>query len=305
MIRALLMAIAFSVIVSGCIAEETTTGGFERQSNAAPEAAPPGEFDETTGAIAGIVFDSELQPISGVDIALFETEFITSSARDGTFTLSHVAPGDYVLLAATLGYEQRQTLVSVRAAEATPVKVALQELPVSEPRAVLYIFEGFITCTIGAAEVLSEECGQGLATDVGTFGANPNNKIDWKFNYTADQADLVGTLLELDWVPASAAADKLALHVANKFSCNPGCEADGPEYCNAFENFGPPPQRCYIDDLEMKEDEMPWEMTSRAWGAPVEATEVPNIVLEQKFTMYRTDFFGEMGAEDYSAIPDA
>lgn len=186
------------------------------------------------------------------------------------------------------------------------MQIQLEPIAVLESRMELYIFEGYITCTIGAFGALSEECGQGLQTPVGTYGTNPNNKIDWKFNYTQEQVDagFVGTLVEMDWTPGSAAATQLTLFVANKFSCIPECNADGPEYCDGTDNHGPPPQRCYIDDLKMQEDEMPWDMTARAWGAPVEATEVPNVVLEQKFTMYRTDFYGEMGAEDYSAIPD-
>jgi hypothetical protein len=80
----------------------------------------------------------------------------------------------------------------------------------------------------------------------------------------------------------------------------------GVNYCDT-DNNGPPVQRCQIDDLKIKDPatQLPWDMTARAWGAPVAATEVPNIVLEQSFTMYRTEFFGLPMPEGFSAIADA
>jgi len=45
-------------------------------------------------------------------------------------------------------------------------------------------------------------------------------------------------------------------------------------------------------------------MTARAWGAQVGATELPNIVLEQRFKMYRTEFYGDSMPDGYSAIRD-
>ena len=297
-------SIVLAALVAGCV-----TGGAPpadvspRPSNV----APPGDFDDMTGAVRGIVTDQELQPIVRAQVALQDTEFSTETAQDGSFSFSHVPPGDYPLIVGALGYRSASKIITVSAGQETAgLQLQLERIAIIEGRTELYVFEGYITCTIGAFGVLSEECGQGVQTDVGTFGTNPNNKIDWKFNYTQEQVDagLVGTLVEMDWTPGSAAATQLTLYVANQFHCTPSCEADGPVYCDT-DNHGPPVQRCLVDDLKIKDTDVPWEMTARAWGAPVEANEVPNIVLEQKFTMYRTDFYGEMPAEGYTAIPDA
>lgn len=290
------------MILSGCAAGPTPPNEVSPSPSAA---APPGDFDDATGAVRGVVTTVELQPIVGAQVALKDAEFSSRTAQDGSFSFSRVPPADYVLLVSALGYVSGGKQITVAAGQETSgVNVQLANIPIVEPRMELFVFEGYITCTVGAFGVLSEECGQGAQTPLGTYGTNPSNKIDWKWTYSADQTDLVGTLLEMNWQPGSAAATQLTLYVANKFTCIPECDAAGPVYCGT-DNHGPPVQRCRIDKLKMKDTEMPWEMTARAWGAPVEATEVPNVVLEQKFTMFRTDFYGVMGDEGYTAIPDA
>jgi hypothetical protein len=287
------------VLFAGCVS----------QPNAEPppstsDVAPPAAFDDSTGAVSGIVTNIELQPIAGAQIGLQGTAFQSRTSRDGSFSFSLVPPGEYTLLAGGVGYSSVARKVLIEAgAETARIQVALAAIAFSEARAETFVFEGYIACTIGAFGFLSEECGEGLQTDIGTFGRNPNNKIDWHWNITENQTDLKGTLIELVWIPGSAAASQLTLYVANKFSCTPSCEADGPEYCDT-DNHGPPVQRCYIDNLRIRDGDYPWHMTARAWGAPVPANEPPNVVVEQKFTMYRTDFYGVMGARDFTAVPD-
>lgn len=301
---ALVSTIVLAALVAGCVTGEAPPADA---SGGPSDVAPPGDFDDTTGAVRGIITDGEFQPIVRAQVALRDSEFSTETAQDGSFSFSRVPPGDHPLIVGALGYRSASKIITVSAGQETAgVQVQLERIAIVEGRMELFVFEGYITCTIGAFEVLSEECGQGVQTDVGTHGTNPNNKIDWKFNYTQEQLDagLVGTLVEMVWTPGSAAATQLTLYVANQFHCTPSCEADGPVYCDT-DNHGPPVQRCLVDDLKVKDTAMPWDMTARAWGAPVEAQEVPNVVLEQKFTMYRTDFYGEMPEEGYTAIPDA
>jgi carboxypeptidase family protein len=303
--RLVALAILCSTVISGCIAESATPGlGTTAQPTLS--AAPPGAFDDTTGAVTGLVVNEELQPIPTAEVALADTEFRTRAALDGSFSFSHVPPGEYLLQSGALGYTSAAQVLSVGVGEVTTARVQLAALPVFQPRVDLYVFEGYITCTVGMFGVLSEECGQGLQTDVGTYGTNPNNKIDWKWNVT-DVKNLETMVIEMDWEPGSAAAAQLTLYVAHGFRCTPSCTAEGgEEYCDT-DNHGPPVQVCRIDDLKINnaDTDLPWDMTSRAWGAPVEATEVPNIVLEQAFTMYRTEFFGMPMESGYSAIPDA
>lgn len=294
------------VVAAGCVAAEETTA-VEQRGAEPPAEAQPAQYDEATGGVSGVVVDSELRPVASAALAIPDTEFRAESAQDGSFSLSKVPPGQYVLLVSALGYESGSTLIEVQAGQVTEVRLRLEVMPVVEPRVDLYIFNGYITCTVGAFGVLSEECGQGLQTDVGTYGTNPNNKIDYKFNVT-EVENFRDMILEMDWTPGSAAANQLTLYVAHGFKCTPSCGVvdGGKVYCDT-DNHGPPVQRCQFDELGIKDpsDDLPWDMTVRAWGAPVEATEIPNIVLEQAFTMYRTDFFGEPMPPSYSAVPDA
>jgi hypothetical protein len=296
-----------TVVFAGCVGSQASPAAH----SGAPAAAQPGTFDETTGAIAGLVTDPEFVPIAGADVSLKEVERVTQSAADGTFTFSKLPPAAYTLFAVRLGYEAGVQKVTVTAGHPTEgVKLVLNPLAIVEARVAVFQFKGYITCTIGYSVVLSEECGQGLQTSYGTFGGNPNNHIDWRWNNT-DVKDLKTMHIELAWKPGSAAAKQLDLYVAHKFRCTPGCSVDtangGMVYpgCGTA-NHGPPVVKCHIEDLGVKhpEKDLPWSMTARAWGAQVGLTDVPNIVLEQAFDMYRTEFFGEAMPEKYSAVPD-
>jgi len=201
--------------VAGCIGTGSgASTGASGGGQTVPSSAPQGEFTDETGAIHGVVTDPEYVALGGALLSLKEANATASSAADGTFSFSLIAPGDYTLIAAKLGYEAFSAKVTVKAGETNSnVKVLLSPLPVVESYAPIFQFDGYITCTIGYSVVLSEECGQGLQTDYGTFGRNPNNNIDWRFNMTTTE-HLANVLVELTWTPASAAAQQLDLYVA-------------------------------------------------------------------------------------------
>src|SRR6185503_11328191 len=90
---------------SGCISAPASAPSDAGASGAPAESvAPPGQFDESTGAISGIVTDPELVPIAGATLGIQPGEETAMSALDGSFSFSRLAPGDYALLAGALGY---------------------------------------------------------------------------------------------------------------------------------------------------------------------------------------------------------
>ncbi|HLE47248.1 MAG TPA: carboxypeptidase-like regulatory domain-containing protein, partial [Candidatus Thermoplasmatota archaeon] len=270
-----------------------------------PSGAGPATFDDTTGAVTGVVTDDELTPLPDAELLLRPADMTMRSAPDGSFAFSNVPPGRQTLLAVKLGHGAVSVDVEVRAGEETSgVTVVLPPLPTVQPRQVTIQFTGFITCSVGHAGVLSEECGEGLQTPVGTYGKNPRNNIDWKFN-VSDVEDLENVFVELDWEPASAAAQQLGLNVAQGFTCTPSCEAE-ETYCSAFDVYGRPVVSCdmSLGRLEETKAEAPWDITARAWAAPVDVTETPNVVFEQPFTMYRSDFWVEPKPDSFSAVKD-
>jgi hypothetical protein len=296
-------AVLVSLLVAGCTGAQAPA-----TANPVPTRAPDGQFNDDTGAIVGQVVDPEFLPVADAELLVLGTDLRTRTALDGSFSISFVPPGNHKLVAAKLGYHSGQAQVKVEAGQKTDlVEVVLTPLPVLQPRMVLDQFTGLITCSIGVPSLLSEECGTGVGTPVGHFGANDRNKIDWRFNVTTLEG-LTSIFLELDWVPQSAAATKLGFNVAHNFKCTPSCSGT-PRYCNVFQNYGPPVLTCHIaaDKLGIKnpETELPWDITARAWAAPVKATDNPpvNVVLEQTFTMYRTEFYDMEKPQDYTAVP--
>jgi len=291
--------------IAGC----TQSGDGDRQQVPTDGlSAPDAEFDQNTGAIRGTVIGSDFLPIVGAQVGLQGRGDVHTTAADGTFTFSRLEPGNYVVLVTKLQYEAASLATAVDANRATEIEISLEPIPVVEPFWEVSQFTGFITCSVGYALVLSEECGAGAGTPAGRFGTDPNNKIDWTFNVenTLEFPQLQTMYLELDWRPASAAASQLGFHVAHGFVCEPSCEED-TNFCDVFENYGTPVQTCTVNVDQLGIDDpaaqLPYDITARAWAAPSGETESPNVVFQQPFTMYRTDFYSQGVPQGYSAVP--
>ncbi|MDE3110243.1 MAG: carboxypeptidase regulatory-like domain-containing protein, partial [Acidobacteriota bacterium] len=69
----------------------------------------------TTGAVSGTVVDNNGTPLAGATVMLAGTSSTTSTAADGTFTLSSISPGAYTLQASMVGYSAASQSVSVTA----------------------------------------------------------------------------------------------------------------------------------------------------------------------------------------------
>ena len=82
------------------------------------------------GTIQGTVFkQSTGAPLSGADVLLLETDEHQTSAEDGTFWFTEVAPGTYTLSVAHPTYStEKDTVIEVRAGDTTQVKIYLGEL---------------------------------------------------------------------------------------------------------------------------------------------------------------------------------
>lgn len=289
-----LLGLAFA----GCV-------GSSPPSSTAPISVSPGRFDEATGAIEGMVVDPELRVIEGAALGIRGSTATTTSGPDGRFSFSFVPPGRQIIEAQKLGYETTLTAAEVSAGAATEnIRVNLAPLVVSQPRRAIFDFRGYVTCSIGNEELLSEECGQGLQTDFGTFARDANNKIDWRFNLT-DLTGLKSVYIEMWWKPASAAADEMALNVAHGFQCNPSC-TQKVRHCDAFRNYGKPTLKCELDEEALdaiKPSQLPYDLTARAWAAPA-PVERTTVVYQQSFLMYRTEFFDEERPEGYTTVKD-
>jgi hypothetical protein len=117
-----------AVGLSGCIgdSQDLATGSDDQPGG-------PVAFDDSTGAIQGMVQTDELLPIEGAQVGTQDASLLASTGENGAFGLSNVEPGDYQIIAQALGYEASAQRVSVVAGSATDVNFVLDPLPTDEP----------------------------------------------------------------------------------------------------------------------------------------------------------------------------
>lgn len=286
-----MVALFSMAALAGCIGN----GGEEQQTTPTPTA----QVTENTGGIEGVVTSDEDLPIEGASVGVPELGAEAVTDAQGTFALSDLAPGSYQVFVQKIGYESLGKTVDVAAGDVTRVDVQLAPQPVAEPRQSTVIWNGYMKCSIATQLFLSEECGEGIGTPIGTFGKDPNNKIDWDFEQLEQPATL---LTETWWEPASDFASRMNVLVVTNLVCDPVCGWD--------EEYGredsPPPVRIVMEDGVFPDDaeSYPVAMTVRHWADAGDEEIV--IVLEQPFEVYKTEFFGvpmEDVDPEYTALP--
>lgn len=103
---------------------------------------------ETTGGIRGLVVDQSIVPVEGARISLSSGANATSAA-DGTFNFTGLAPGDHLLQVGKPGYTPVQVTALVEAGVPDPpvVKVLLQAITTAKPYVDHFKLEGFYECS--------------------------------------------------------------------------------------------------------------------------------------------------------------
>jgi len=119
----------------------------------------PGITLAQNGIITGKVTRADNKaPLSLVNVFLSNTTFGTSTASDGTFTLSHLKPGQYTLAVSIIGYEEYSTTVSVAQepinlnVELSPKVTELHEVIVTTPANWKKNYDQFVKEFIGTDE---------------------------------------------------------------------------------------------------------------------------------------------------------
>lgn len=175
-------AVLLSAFVFGASALAGCTGGDSKGA-----AAGEPDFDlqatATTGVIRGLVVDSAIRPLEGVEVALTvpsgEAKTVKSDAS-GLFGFDGLPPGTYFLRAHKIGFFDVQQSAEVVAGESAPpiVKMLLAPNPSTAPYIEVYAFNGFIS--FGAAIGI---------TSVGTTITEPTAEAlgdtsIWTLNFT-------------------------------------------------------------------------------------------------------------------------
>lgn len=292
--------------LAGCV------GGGEGSQAGGPDA--PADVDDETGAVAGIITDSEARPVAGVTVALIGAEDIQSTTDEaGSFTLSNVPPGTYTLAVQKLGFESVAKSVNVVAGQTTDVQVTLEAIAVKEPYMETWADKGYFECS------WSIYFARGPCFFPGPQVLTDNNKR--AFNYMVNEGAMT-VIVEMSWEQTTAAtgdAMSMFLSYTDRTTSHWYCHGESPSpVFMEWERDDPDDEEgeCLTGSSQTPSDE--------PQGVPLEGQELTarantgrnndlpgsdigfglGAAFQQSFEVYFSNFYWEYAPEDYTGIPD-
>jgi hypothetical protein len=298
------------VLMAGCASSDAAT------PNAAPAPAPATvranpEALVDGGSIRGTVTDDSLLPIPNAQVALLQTEVRAMSDEAGTFEITNLAPGDYQVAAAALGYSSVVKRVVVNPSAETAVSLVLTSVAIAKEYVeIIGPFAFYFDVRVGTPAL--------------TGGSGPNDRASQNFTMTEDAVDFVG---ELTWQQGSFATSK-ALRMSFSYQGRPTthwfCTATSPSplqwrynlpdavngspsdgckesaYCGTGASQGLSGQHAYptVDHNLITYVNTPFGCTS-------DPTHIVELALQQRLTGMLTISHGGGLPPDYTAFPDA
>ena len=280
--------LVLAIVLSGC-----QKGGNEAKDDPAGTSVIEGSAGATGGgAIEGVVTDDTILPIEGATVGVIGIEGIALTGPDGTFAFRGVAPGEYVVHVARLGFDSFSKRVEVAADAVVPVQVVLTPIMVKET----YVDVIQLNMFMG--------CGGGLLLTSFTGGcAWTSTNVAEDHNVTADVVSVVGELIWQQTAVFSSA--EMELTVGHNES------RDAAGFTGFDHGYGSSTGSSPVRVMEhakfkgitgSTDDGL--FMRYRVW-TPSDAAGLPLLVLEQPLTVWSSMFYGEPATETYSALPDA
>jgi len=288
LVHRLLAILVATVLVAGC-------AGGEDQDTPEPEPSSTvsaGDGNETTtpdqGAIEGVVKDDELQPISGVTVAIRELSVKAESDESGAFAFTDVPVGDYVVDAAKLGFAAAAEKVSVVAGETAKLEFGLVTIVLIDSYNQTTIHTGRITC--GAIAV--PYCG--ATQDVGA--PSPSND-QYAFSWPYAEPLPAYEIFEMVWTPTvPGSAEKLAM----LYLTSPPLEdLDLISSHTIFSVETTSPARGEAKQSQLQAAHEAYPSSDFALGV---YPAFDGYVLDQPFTIYKTTFYGEEPPEGWTYL---
>src|SRR5688500_9222568 len=89
--------------------------------------------EKGNGYVHGLVGDDAIQLLDDVYVRLVGSKYSTRTGADGTFLLSNVEPGIYVLEGSKKDYQTVQTTVDVHPGDVAKSVLLMKRLPSSDP----------------------------------------------------------------------------------------------------------------------------------------------------------------------------
>ena len=205
----ILVALFVGAGLAGCAAPSESA-----QAGDALAPAAPADFDESTGAITGLVTNDEAVPLAGAQVAIKSDAHEQSTLSDptGKFTLSRIPPGTYRLFAQMLGYGATAKSIDVLAGEEKQANVVLVALAIQQGYASIWSKKGYFDCSTT------------LAGSTGPCGFLP---VVGNVTYVADLFDTTRRAFEYKVGPG-------VMDVFNEVTWKQGSFATGEKLRNTF-----------------------------------------------------------------------
>ncbi|MEA3142810.1 MAG: Carboxypeptidase regulatory-like domain [Thermoplasmata archaeon] len=152
------LALALCIAALAGCASKASSDPTEKALEGVTVAATP-----TTGVVRGLVVDSAVRPLAGVDLALragSSKVLHTNSTATGAFGFQGLEAGTYFIKATKAGYTDVQTSVEVVAGESNPpiTRVSMAINPSTRPFVETFVFKGFIDCSVTAVAIGAALC---------------------------------------------------------------------------------------------------------------------------------------------------
>jgi hypothetical protein len=316
-------------LFSGCIASEGTTG-TPAGSNTPQVVGGPATFNETAGAVEGLVLNAESLPVEAAVVALvLDASPVAQVLTDATgrFVFNGVAPGAYTLATQKLGFKSAAKRVEVQAGEVTSASMVIEEIEVYSPYHKTFQVTGYFECSYQAGS--KGPCFYPVVgTNTSVVPVDPwvNNKR--QFNYGAPPGAMT-VLNEMQWTQTTAATGD-AMSVFFSYQERTGshwyCDAASasPIYMRwdrarqddgSWDDDEDEPGTCLDGDVQLPDDEpqtIPMDgsqiFTSRANTGP---SNLPGLqqagvggAFQQSFDMVITSFHWEFAPDGWTGLED-
>lgn len=310
-----LAAIALLCVLLSACAEAPKDAPAVRSAD--PDPAAPAQFDETSGGLDGLVHTEELLPVVDANVRLPDLQRVTTTDRDGRFSFSNVAPGEWQLLVEKPGYGLSQRVVRIEAGAAASADILLGALPHAEAYYRTQEQEGLIGCTIGMTGLIGlwfPACW--LENPVIYPSQFDRNPLKWRL--PGDPTKWSGFAHEMEWTSTQTLGKTLGFRVDIV-----GCHATFGGALTFKE--GPSPLRNHMNSTQLSENLtnktarscVDWTTTCPANQCPISSQADPHadnlgpgspvdaaIIFQQPFRHVLTDFFYFDPPPDFTALAD-
>lgn len=298
----LVAALALLVLSSGCVTSQSA------ETAEGPIAS--GEAFEDAATISGIVVDDAQTPLQGAVVAIVALTLQVETDAAGSFKFVNVPPGQHEVNAIKLGFESGGRRIDVEAGQQmTGVIITLSPMVIdSVYHETVGPMAGFFGCMVGTPVGITACTGDRFHNQPVATTVFPDEKRFLEFNMGANHwQTMIG---ESRWNQGSASTGQgMAIYPshAKREGSHWWCEADGPSpllfryekeneegnICTSQGEMEPAPSMD-INPLVVVADPGFGNVNT-----PV------RLMVQQKFELMVTIFYGEAAPANFSALSDA